>query len=315
MPAVSTDLSKLQDSVTRSEHLLPVKPGNEAEIIWACKSKKSKTHLALIYLHGFTASHEEGMPLHAEFAARYGMNLYLSRLAGHGLIDKKPFLHLTADSLYSSAKEALAIGSKIGDSVILMATSAGGILALELAAKETQMPIKALILYSPCVRIFDSKAWILGGPWGLDIARKIIGGKYLVSKRTDTLNAHYWYSRYRIEGAVAIQLLINSCMDTATFHRVKIPVLTCMYYRDPIHQDSTVSTSAIRWMVQNLGTSANQKQLVLIPKAGDHVLACYIRSHDIPAVRKATFDFSEKILGLKPILQHQPSCQTNDFNK
>ncbi len=302
MPGVTGNLNDLEAEVHRSESALAVKSGDQACIRWAQPGIKKKTHIALVYLHGFTASHEEGAPLHTEFAGRYGMNLYLSRLSGHGLSSEEPFLHLTADSLYDSAKEALARGSKLGDSVILMATSAGGMLALELAANEKKIPVKALLLYSPCIRIFDPNAWILGGHWGLQLAHLITGGKYLYATHKDTATAHYWYTKYRIEGAVALQSLIDKAMVPSTFNEVKIPVLTLMYYKDPVHQDSTVKTSAIRWMFENLGTKTSCRRLVLIPGAGDHVLCSALRSRDLAAVRRASFDFAEQVLGLKPNL-------------
>lgn len=301
MPVVQANLMKLDDSLSRAEAGLPVKKGDQAEIIWAGKGIKVKTHLALVYLHGFTASHEEGMPLHEQFAARYGMNLYLSRLSGHGLKSSEPFEYLTADSLYNSAKMALAIGCRLGDSVVLMATSAGGALALELAAREKHTPIKALILYSPCIRIFDPNAWVLGGPWGLFLAHKIIGGNYLYSNRKDTLTAKYWYTRYRIEGAIALEQFIEKEMIPATFKEIKIPVLTCLYYKDLVHQDSTVKTSSIRWMVAKLGSNSRIKPLIIFPNAGDHVIGSYLRSKDLPGVRKATYAFAENIIGLKPV--------------
>lgn len=301
MPVVAQNLNMLEADLQRAERSAPVKPGDQACIRWANPGIKKKTPFALVYLHGFTASHEEGMPLHTDFAGRYGMNLYLSRLSGHGLSSAEPFLHLTADSLYDSAKRALEIGSMLGDSVILMATSAGGMLALELAATEKKLPVKALLLYSPCVRIFDPNAWILGGHWGLQLAHVITGSKYLYAKGKDTATAHYWYVKYRIEGAVALQTLINSTMVPQTFRKVTIPVLTLMYYKDPVHQDSTVKTSAIRWMFENLGTKAASRRLVSIPGAGDHVLCSALRSRDLPAVRKASFDFAEQVLGLKPV--------------
>ena len=42
----------------------PVKPENEARIIWQNDSLKNKTEYAVVYLHGFSASQEEGDPVH-----------------------------------------------------------------------------------------------------------------------------------------------------------------------------------------------------------------------------------------------------------
>jgi len=281
-----------------AESRLPVKLNNQARILWANDSNHQKTHIALVYLHGFTASQEEGNPLHSEFAKRYGCNLFLSRLAMHGLKDSDAYASLTADSLFNTAKMALKIGMQLGDSVILMATSAGGALALSLAAEEQNIPIKALILYSPCIQIFDPNSKILDKPWGLTLARQISKGKYLFG-RQDSLSKKYWYSKFRIEGVIALQNFLDHAMIRENFEKVHVPVLCLAYYRDSIHHDSTVSVPAIKTMFSELGSK--DKQLIILPNVGDHVLASYLRSKDLNAVRQASFHFAEKDLGLKRI--------------
>ncbi len=301
MPEVPKDLHKLREFVQKNEDALSIKEGNKAEIIWASDTNPQKTKLSLVYLHGFSASEEEGNPIHREFAKRYGCNLYLSRLAYHGLKDSEPLLHLTADSLYNSAKSALSIGTQLGDSVILMATSAGGALALTLAAKEQNIPIKGLILYSPCIEIFDQNAKILDKPWGLTLARWISNGNYIQSKKVDSAGLKFWYTKYRLEGLVSLQNFLDFSMSENTFEKVKIPVLSLLYFKDEKYQDSTVNVKAIRKMFGSLGTLPSQKELVELPNVGNHVLASKWRSKDLNSVRKATFDFAEAKLGLKAL--------------
>ena len=40
-------------------------------------SLKEKTEYAVVYLHGFSASQEEGDPVHYDFAKKFGCNLFL----------------------------------------------------------------------------------------------------------------------------------------------------------------------------------------------------------------------------------------------
>jgi hypothetical protein len=61
----------------------------------------------VVYIHGFSASQEEGDPVHYTFAKKFGCNLFLNRLADHGVDTTEPLLNVTADKLWSSAKEAL----------------------------------------------------------------------------------------------------------------------------------------------------------------------------------------------------------------
>ena len=61
-------LETLDDYVASIENeITDIKPGNEAKIVWADTSK-TKTEYSVVYLHGFSASREEGHPLHENFA-------------------------------------------------------------------------------------------------------------------------------------------------------------------------------------------------------------------------------------------------------
>ena len=106
----------------------------------------------------------------------------LSRLAEHGIDTTEKLVNLTADKLWESSKEAYSIASQLGKKVIVMGTSTGASLALMLAANYPE--IHSLILLSPNIKIFDSNAWILNNPWGLQLARMINGSDYITSADT-----------------------------------------------------------------------------------------------------------------------------------
>jgi pimeloyl-ACP methyl ester carboxylesterase len=146
LPQIPFAPDQLEKYVGDHEALHKIKPDNEARIIWFNDSSKTKTEYAVVYLHGFSASQEEGDPVHTNFAKTFGCNLYLSRLAEHGLDTTDAMVNLTADKLWNSAKEAFAIGKQLGKKVILIGTSTGGTLALKLAAEYPE--IAALFLLS-----------------------------------------------------------------------------------------------------------------------------------------------------------------------
>ncbi|MFZ8461094.1 alpha/beta hydrolase, partial [Staphylococcus aureus] len=83
-----------------------IKENNEARIVWANDTLKQKTNYAIVYLHGFSASQEEGNPVHRNIAKQFGCNLYLARLAEHGIDTVDALFNYTADRLWESAKEA-----------------------------------------------------------------------------------------------------------------------------------------------------------------------------------------------------------------
>ncbi|WP_207511416.1 alpha/beta hydrolase [Longitalea luteola] len=299
MPAVPAEPTALVNYIQQQEAAHKIKPDNEARIVWANDSLKNKTEFALVYLHGFTASQGEGDPVHRDLAKKFGCNLYLSRLAEHGIDTTEPMVNLTADKYWESAKQAYAIGKQLGNKVILVGTSTGGTLALKLAAEYPE--IHALILMSPNIAINDPTAWVLNNPWGLQIARLVTGSKYLDSEDKREAYRKYWTYHYRIEAAVNLQELLETSMHKKTFERVRQPTLTLYYYKDQVHQDSTVKVSAIKEMFAQLGTPVDKKREVAMPNTGDHVIGSSIRSNDIPGVKRETERFMTEVLGLKPL--------------
>jgi esterase/lipase len=291
-------LTDLENNINRSENAIKgIKPDNQARIIWADSSKKEKTKIAFIYLHGFSASQAEGDPVHKDLAKKYNANLYLSRLAEHG-IDRgdSSMINLTAGAYEASAEDAFSITKKLGDEVVVIGTSAGGTLSLYLASRHPE--IKAIVLYSPCVKLYDNTAMILDKPWGLQIARIVSGGPVRKFESESKVHANYWQLDYRIEALVALQSLISNTMKPEVFSNVKCPVFLGYYYKNEIEQDKTVSVPAMLKMFDELGTPAALKQKKAFPEAGAHVIGSYIRSKDWLGVEKETDTFLSDIVKL-----------------
>lgn len=300
LPQVPDLPVQLDTFINQREAKLPLKTANEARIVWADSTHKEQTEYAVVYLHGFTASQGEGEPVHREFAQKFGCNLYLARLAGHGLKDKDAMLEFTPDKLWASTLEAYAIGKKLGKKVIIMGTSTGGTLALRLAA--TFPEIKGIILYSPNIAINDGSAWLTNKPWGLQLIRKVMGGMY--SKKTadtDPKVLQYWYSQYRLEAVPQLQELLETSNTKQTYQQVRQPVLMLYYYKDEQHQDKTVRVDAMLKMFEELGTPAALKIKSAIPEAGTHVIASPLLSKGVQVVESKTFSFATDILGMKAI--------------
>jgi esterase/lipase len=297
LPVVPAGAAALENYVQTIEGRHALKPNNQARIVWANDSTKAKTKYAIVYLHGFSASQEEGNPVHRETAKRFGANLYLARLAAHGIDTTPTLMDFTAERLWESAQEALAIGLQLGDSVIMMGTSTGGTVALQLAAAHPQ--VSGLVLYSPNIAINDPNAWLLNNPWGLQIARLVKGGKDNVVLKKDSIYKQYWNSQYRLESIVELQELLETTMVKETFEKVKQPTLVLYYYKNEKEQDPVVKVSAMKEMFAQLGTPENQKQMVPLANVGNHVMASPIQSKDIASVGQETARFLQEVMGLK----------------
>jgi len=103
------DGTNLDSLVNANESKHHIKPNNEAKIIWA-DSNHQQTDYAIVYLHGFSASQMEGDPVHKNIAKQFHCNLYLARLAEHGIDTTEDLQNLTAEKYWESAKEAYIIG-------------------------------------------------------------------------------------------------------------------------------------------------------------------------------------------------------------
>ena len=149
----TVDLNELPEDLDRyldeSESRFPnIREGLKKEILWIDPEKKQQTELSIVYLHGFSASRAEISPVPEHVAMELGANLFFTRLSGHGSTGSD-LGDSNADDWLKDAVEALKIGQQIGKKVVLMGTSTGGTLALWLAFKFQDAPLRALILTSP----------------------------------------------------------------------------------------------------------------------------------------------------------------------
>lgn len=301
LPAVPP-VTELEKFIAAGEAQHKIKPNNEARIVWQNDSSKQKTAYAIVYLHGFSASQEEGNPVHRSIAKQFGCNLYLSRLAEHGIDTSEQLMNLTADNYWQSAKQALVIGKQLGNKVILMGTSTGATQAIQLAAAYPE-DIAAIILYSPNIAINDPNAWLLNDHWGLEIAKLVKGGNYNNPDDERPIYKQYWNKPYRLEAIVALEEMLESSMNKETYNKVKQPVLMLYYYKDDTHQDKVVKVSAMKEMFAALAADSTQKRAVALPNTGDHVIASPIKSGDIQSVENETVKFFKEVLKLTPAQQ------------
>jgi esterase/lipase len=292
LPTVAS-INALDAYITSMEAPYKIKPNNEAKIIWA-DSSKTQTEYAIVYLHGFSASQMEGDPVHQNIAKQFHCNLYLARLAEHGIDTTEDLMNLTAEKYWESAKLAYAIGKQIGKKVILMSTSTGGTLALQLAANYPE--IAGLILYSPNIEVFNPSAPLLNNPWGLQISRTVLKSNYVDIKYKDSAYPKYWNTHYRIEAVVALQNLLEATMTETTFKKIHQPTLALYYYKDEANQDNVVKVNAIQKMMQQIATPSNLKMEMAMPNTGNHVIASPIVSKDIVSVEQATAKFMQEII-------------------
>ncbi len=296
---ITPDISPLNLSIDQLDYYLKEKESkienlkldNEARIVWADSIRK--TPYSIVYIHGFSASAMEGDPLHFEIAQRYGMNLFFARLADHGIDDIETFDDIQPSEWMDSAKEAIAIGNLIGEKVIVMSCSTGGTLSAYLAAHHPDK-IAAQLMYSPNFRLYDPNSTLMTGPWGREIIHQMVGD-YRTVGFPDNCKP-FWTDKYRTEGVIALQGLIDQTMMDETFEKIQQPTFLGYYYKTEEESDHVISIDRIR-EVYELMSSPNKKQ-VAFPNVDSHVICSKLQSKDVESVRRETFTFIEENLGI-----------------
>lgn len=288
--SVPDDPNLLDAFIREKEQRFDLKPGTEATIRWH-REPGTPTEYAIVYLHGFKATHPEGDPVHKTVAGKFHYNLYLSRLEEHGISSGRPLLELSEQKLLDSAHFALEIGKRIGKKVILIGTSTGGSLALYLAARqENRKHLAALILYSPLIDFYGPQARLLRSSFFRSILNIVPGKRFSVSQPDLKIDERYiWYNNYALQGALALGQFVQNHMHRKTFERVNLPVFTGYYYKNRRYQDKVVSVRAIKRMVDQLDT--NRKSLVNFPNANTHVICSNLLSGSVDAVIRESSNF------------------------
>ena len=240
-------------------------PGTEKKIVWA-QAPGEQTPLAIVYVHGFSASRQDTAPLAARIAGQLHANLYSTRLTGHGR-GSEAMLEGSVNGWLNDMHEAMEIGKRLGQRVVLMGISTGGTLAVWQAAHSNRDELAALVLLSPNFGPADHRTEILTWPWGGRLAELLVG-KTRSWKPVNEAHGRYWTSSYPVRALVPMMGLVK-LTRSLDWQTIKVPTLV-IYSPD----DQTVDTRAIIAAFQQMGAKA--KKLVAYGQAGDpsrHVLA------------------------------------------
>lgn len=283
-------LVHLQDFIEKRESLIKdLRPGNESVLQWA--DSTVKTEYAVVFLHGFSASPMEGNPTAYELAKHLNANLYIPLLADHGRkLGEENFLNLTPKALIESAKQAIAVANAIGEKVIVISSSTGGTLSSYLAA-HNPTKIHAQIMCSPNIQIAKAGTDMLIGPWGLQIARMIFGGKNRSYTLDEAEAMNYWTHRYRLEGVQCLASLVKMTMTDEAFAKINQPTFVAYYYKDENNKDEVVSIPAMHDFINKINTPKSQQKIEAYGEVGAHVMTSKFQSKDRSRLKTDIFKF------------------------
>lgn len=301
----------LPDNGEELEHLIweheqwfgPLKEKNNAQIVWADEDKKEQTDYAIVYLHGFTASHIEGDPWHRAVAQQLDCNLYLSRLHSHGLAGNHYFEDFSYQKLLASAVDACRIGQKLGKKVLLMGTSTGGLLALYIASRYCSIPVDAVMVASPLVHFYGIQSLFLENKAGRFLARQLRGVdyKHRLNPNLSPAEKKGWYPYAPLGAALTLGQMVEIIVKPALFRSITCPAFITYYNRDANNHDRVVSPHAIEHMANQLATAEDKKQTINFTRAGTHVIGSGLISNVVPELIVKTVRFLHKKAGIEAV--------------
>ncbi len=251
---VRFDPAELGDDVDayfaqQEARLEDITPGTQKRVIWTGKPG-AKMDIAVLYVHGFSATSEEIRPVPDNVAQALGANLVFTRLAGHGRSSAAMAEPTAADWMHDTA-EALAAARAVGKRVIVISTSTGCTLMAAAAFREDLMDsVDGIIFVSPNFKINNPAAALLTMPavrwWG-----PLIAGR---SRSFDVANEDhetYWTTTYPTVAALPMAALVKA-VDRLDLSQTKVPALFMMS-----DEDKVVSPVKTRQVAQDWGGPTN----------------------------------------------------------
>lgn len=253
-----------------------LRAGDQRRIDWADPVRRHRTPLAIVYLHGFTASPQEISPVPEQVAQTLRANLYFARMPGHGHRNPEALRTPTLSDWINEGIEALAIGEALGERVIVIGTSTGGTLGLWLAAAGKTAKPDALIMVSPNFKPRRRFAALLLWPWFARVVPRIVG-EWLSWKPVNEAHSAHWNIRYPVAATVPMMQLVVLARELS-LNDYAVPTLILRSSRDGI-----VDPAATDAIYARMPADSTRFQRIDAGEVGDpcqHVLAGRILSPD-----------------------------------
>lgn len=252
-----------------------VRPGNEERLV----RYADRTPVALLYIHGYGASRAEGEFVVDRLAQTLKANTYYMRLPGHGT---NPDDHASVryTDYLDAAEEAYQMTRLLGDRVIIVGTSMGGLLAAYLGSRHPE--IHALILASPFVDFDQWAGHLTNEPGGMALVELINGGPYRKTARDPKdpndrrIDGYqdFWYTKQYMKSLRSLEDLREYAARRGTYERVAMPVLMLYYYHDEVRHDTSASVPAMLEAFHTFGSLNRPHPLnrAVAIEDGSHVL-------------------------------------------
>lgn len=287
--------------------------GAERYIQWVDPMHKQKTPLCVVFLHGWSACRQEGRPVVGDIAKSLGANLYEGRLPGHGRASKAAWTSGPGSSksapdgqallneakpreLCLSALDSLRVGLTLGDRVVLVGMSTGGVLATWLSSILLSGQVddgntdENTVLRNRLIGlVLISPAYALGHPLypllkhsfaamrALPLVSRAVRKKMIelalgVHRHIPAMNDdHYRYATLSYPSAAVLHLMdLLYEMEIVDYASITLPTLMIGNPNDPVVNFRVKATNTFL----KLGDAPNKILYCLGRGEHEHILAC-----------------------------------------
>lgn len=260
LPAGIQDInSYLQQAESRHE----ITKDTEKKVFWH-QGKVEQRQIALVYLHGYSATRQEISPVCEQLAEKIGANIYFTRLTGHGR-DADFLAEAKVEDWHRDTIQSYQIGKMIGKKVVVIGCSTGATLAAWLEA-QGRYDVAAYILLSPNFGLRDKRAQLFRYPFLHPLLHMLLGKERKIPV-VSAEHGRYWTTSYPLVSLAEMLRLVREVRAS----RVRI---TCPLFLAYCPKDKILSTSAMDAFFSQAMTK--QRYKVVFPSCGDlqaHVLA------------------------------------------
>ncbi|SLN21428.1 alpha/beta hydrolase [Pseudooctadecabacter jejudonensis] len=231
-----------------------VRPRCEKQVVWA--DGAARTPLAIVYVHGFSATGAEVRPLPDLVAEGLGANLYFARLTGHGQ-DGAAMGRARLPDWEADVAEAVAIGRALGQQIILMGCSTGCTLITQyLATQGRAEDVAGVVHISPNFGLAHGLVqWVLQLPgirrWGF-----LVAGRERSFEPVSPDHAALWTVKYDIQAVYTMADAVRAAVAAP------VDAITAPAYFAFCEEDEVVSAARTKSVMRRWGGSVTQDILV-----------------------------------------------------
>lgn len=229
----------------REAEVANLRPGLAKGIDWHDPAKREKTPISIVYLHGFSASRAELDPVPAMIARSVGANLFHARLTGHGR-DGQGLAEASVNDWFNDTAEAIAIGERIGERVVLLSASTGGTLSTWAAGRpDLSGKIAGLAMISPNFGVKGASTGLLNMPWAETLLPLVFGAERSWEPHNE-MQAAGWTTSYPSSAIFPMAALLRH-VTARGYRQITTPALIIFSPADMVVDSALTRDVASNW--------------------------------------------------------------------